>query len=84
MIGWLAVNKDGKEVLFKSNYPPYRESFQRDFRYPKTFWATDSVMDMEVFHHGMIEKIIGRELSWEDEPVKIDLEKSDFFCTFAE
>lgn len=78
MIGWLAVDKNGKEVLFKTNQCPYRESFQRDFRFPKTFWATDSVMDMYVLHQGIIEQIIGRELSWEDEPVKINLDNLKF------
>ena len=70
--GWVAVDENGKECYFNTIHPPYRESFQRDPRYPKTFWATDSVEDMQVLHYGTIEKLIGRELYWEDEPVRIE------------
>lgn len=74
MTGWVAVNKNGQEVYFTTNQCPYRESFQRDPRYPKTFWATDSVFDMQMLHHGTIEKWIGKELTWEDEPVRVEID----------
>lgn len=73
--GWVAVNMNGKECFFNTIYPPYRESFQRDPRFPKTFWATDSVFDMLALHYGTIEKWIGRELTWEDEPVWVEIDE---------
>lgn len=70
---WIAVNRNGNEVLFNTNYCPYRESFQRNLCYPQTFWATDSVMDMQVLKRGTIKKLIGRELTWEDSPQQVEI-----------
>lgn len=73
--GWVAVDQNGKECYFTSTEPPYRESFQRMPQFPKTFWATDNLFDMQMLPYGTIEKLIGRELTWEDEPVWVEIDE---------
>lgn len=64
---WMAVNKDGQEVLIYSNSEPIRMS--------EEYWApndTDSVLDYDIVYvdNGLIENNIGEKLTWEDEPVE--------------
>ena len=59
-MAWLACDKDGEEYIFRSE--PYRfynelwEDGKRAIKLPK----------------GSIAKLIGRELTWCDEPVKLE------------
>lgn len=59
-MAWLAVDKDGGEVIY--NMYPERGQFVFD---PECYRISIDLPD------GTIEKIIGRKLTWEDEPVEI-------------
>ena len=85
MAAWLAKEQDGKEVIFK--HKPHRRTWydkkggqwsDEKTRYVSNhdFWGTDRM----VYEHpntriilpkGTIEKMIGRKLTWKDEPVQI-------------
>lgn len=59
---WLAVDKDGTECIFNAK-PIFDESdgkFKQSLIYAKIELPS-----------GSIKKLIGRELTWEDEPVGI-------------
>lgn len=59
-MAWVAVDKDGTESIFE--YAPIG-------RY-KNYW--DSYGDRDVvLPKGSIEKLIGRKLTWDDEPVEL-------------
>lgn len=64
---WLAVDEYGFETI--SNVKPRREKFEN-------IWIVndyDSHGDEHIIElpQGSIEKLIGRKLTWEDEPVEI-------------
>ena len=62
-MAWLAVDIKGGEGVF--NRKPHRVD---GFWYDSSFLKNDS----EVFlSKGSIEKLIGKTLTWEDEPVEI-------------
>jgi len=58
---WLAVDKDGRESLFV-NCP------ERVF----SVWDIDNTNQFVDVPSGTIEKLIGRKLTWEDEPVEYE------------
>lgn len=80
MAGWLAKERDGKEVIFK--YKPKRETFtgrwsdskyhfESDHNYQGTYHVVyDHHNSRIILPKGTIEKIIGKKLKWKDEPVK--------------
>ena len=60
-MAWLAVDKDGSECIY--DIKPQRE---------KNKW--DSATDRSWFidlPKGTVEKIVGRKITWEDEPIEI-------------
>ncbi len=57
-MAWLAVDEDGTEVIYKRE--PVRNELKRWAEYPYVTLPS-----------GSIAKLIGRELTWEDEPVMI-------------
>lgn len=59
-MAWIAVNKNGKEVIF--DFKPER--------YNDFFWVVD-VGDDVYLPKGSIKKLIGRDLTWEDNPVEL-------------
>jgi hypothetical protein len=63
---WLAVDKDGTEFISFSK--PFRKEF-------KTRWDIEEGSDAVDLPLDSIEKIIGRKLTWSDEPVEF-VEKS--------
>lgn len=73
-MAWVAVTKYGAEQIFRNRSMKYR-SFWVDFQeldiiskvLEKDF---DEDCSIEI-PSGTIEKIIGRKLTWEDEPVEI-------------
>ena len=86
-MAWLAVNKDGTEVICKDE--PRRWGFI-DYRYAReyelrkmsetdlSFWEDQEILNMydEISYiielpRGSIKRLIGRELTWDDEPVEI-------------
>lgn len=60
---WLAVNKDGQEVLIYSDAEPRRM--------PEGYWLPNDIdtileNDMVYLYDGFIERNFGDKLSWED------------------
>lgn len=66
-MAWLAVNKDGREIIFESM------SERCDGEYWTVFLSilSDDVTDCVVLSQGSVEKLIGRKLTWDNEPVEI-------------
>lgn len=64
-MAWVATDKDGGEFIF-NNRPLRRESMGE-------WWPDVENMDEDIvlLPHGTIEKLIGRQLSWEDGPVEL-------------
>ena len=58
-MAWLAVDKDGTEVIMTNK--PEKVSY---------YWSNEGGEFANV-PQGTIEKIIGRVLTWDDEPVEI-------------
>lgn len=61
MAAWLAKDKDGTEALFM--YKPYRRVLTND-------WKARNCAKV-IIPKGNIKKLIGHNLKWKDEPVKI-------------
>lgn len=60
-MAWLCVNSDGVELIFDRT--PWRLNFN---------WIVEDYYDPVIpMPKGTIEKIIGRVLTWDDEPVEI-------------
>lgn len=61
-MAWVAVDKDGIENIYKSK--PYRAYDH--------WWDDHDGFDTEVsLPKGSIKKLIGRDLTWEDNPVEL-------------
>lgn len=65
-MAWVAVNADGKEFL--SRKKPYRGGYGEH-----GYWSPrySSIGGCILIPKGSIKKLIGRELSWKDEPVEL-------------
>ena len=61
-MAYLCVDPDGEELIF-SNLPKRGEN---EWEYS---WFDEDCISLP---HGSIAKLIGRELTWSDEPVKIE------------
>ena len=64
---WLAVNKDGQEVLIYSDAEP--------IRMPEGYWLPNDIdtileNDMVYVYDGFIERNFGDKLNWEDDVVE--------------
>ena len=64
---WLAVNKDGQEVLIYSDAEP--------IRMPEGYWLPNDIdtileNDMVYVYDGFIERNFGDKLNWEDDAVE--------------
>ena len=59
-MAWLAVDKNGDETMFRF----------RPCRYDSECIWTDSLAYIEI-PKGTIKKIIGKDLTWDDEPVEL-------------
>lgn len=63
-MAWLAVDKDGQELIFLGKKPVrWREEW---------VLAEDDIEDAYELTKGMIEKVSGIKLTWNDEPFEID------------
>lgn len=56
-MAWVATNANGMEFLFEKK--PFRVG---------DYWIGDSIFHLP---KGSIKKLIGKELSWKDEPVEL-------------
>ena len=60
-MSWLATDKDGEEYIYDSK--PIREG---------NIWITEGLYDnVNKLPEGSIEKLIGKKLTWDDEPYEI-------------
>ena len=59
-MAWVAVDNNGAEYIYV-----VKPSRERDF------FASDSGYDEILLPKGSIRKLIGRDLTWEDEPVEL-------------
>lgn len=59
-MAWVAVDKDGTELIF--NNEPSREDY---------VWVDPHWEEFIKLPKGTIKKLIGRELTWNDEPVEL-------------
>ena len=63
-MAWVAVDKNGHEFIFAGR--PTRAVF---------YWNEDSFWDEVELPQGSIKKLIGRDLTWEDDPVELKNEE---------
>lgn len=63
-MAWLAVDKNGTECLFK--YLPIRGSLSEEW-----FSSIYPILSDIVLSPGSIKALIGKDLTWKDEPVEI-------------
>lgn len=62
-MAWLAVDKDGNELLFIGKKPVrWRDEWVLD---------EDDTEDAYILTKGIIEKLSGIKLTWEDEPLEL-------------
>lgn len=69
-MAWVATNADGREFLF--DVKPYRSG-----RWEYGYWnpTYSGIGGCVLIPHGSIKKLIGRNLSFADEPVELKEEK---------
>ena len=65
-MAYLAVDKDGAEWVYSTK--PQREPRWDDGDQTDSVWISDELVELP---HGSIAKLIGRELTWSDEPVEL-------------
>lgn len=64
-MAWLVVNGDGTEFIFEVK--PKRSKEGKIWQLP----SRHSLRSLIYLKKGIIEKIIGKQITWEDDPVKI-------------
>ena len=70
IIAWLAVHQNGREGIF-TNKPIRQNSFWWDVQY-----IDYTKFDTEIsLPKGSIKKLLGRDLTWGNEPVELKMEK---------
>lgn len=66
-MAWVAVDKDNTELIFQ--YKPSRMTYTWDYTlYNGEILADDGYIFVP---KGTIKKLIGKDLTWEDEPVEL-------------
>lgn len=60
-MAWIAVDRDGRECIYQ--FRPKRTIMQFIQLYSYSMWLT--------LPKGFIKKLIGRELTWKDDPVEL-------------
>lgn len=67
-MAWVAVDQDGSEVIYESCPNRYKG---RNGKCDGYFGADYEGAEFFDIPQGSIEKLIGRKLTWEDEPVEL-------------
>lgn len=62
-MAWVAVDKEGRECIYQ--FRPIKREIDGEFipRYEYSMWL--------VLPKGSIKKLIGKDLTWQDEPVEL-------------
>ena len=73
-MAWVCVGYSGEELIFSNK--PYRKICKNVFRIDNDdiidrYWIDDKYCSYLNLPKGSIKRLIGRELSWEDEPVEL-------------
>lgn len=69
-MAWLAVNKDNTEIIFNDERKPFRiKELGKWTQYDLFYHSPQSLASVKL-PQGSIEKLIGRKLTWKDNPVK--------------
>lgn len=76
-MAWVAVDKNGKEGIFA--FRPFRKDPNRSLYklWEPEYWSDEDVSEYGNEHTGIIlpkgsiKKLIGRDLTWKDKPVKL-------------
>lgn len=73
-MAWVCVGYSGKELLFVNK--PNRRIVEKVFHFDENDifeheWIDDKYCGCINLPNGSIKKLIGRELSWSDEPVEL-------------
>lgn len=71
-MSFVAVDGDGSEYVF-TDYPERNELYDREYWLPSCD-RYGECNDYVELPKGSIRKLIGRELTWEDEPVELKVE----------
>ena len=61
-MAWVAADKDGSEYVYQDKPIRKNELFDRQ----------EDESELVLLPKGSIKKLIGRELTWEDEPVELE------------
>ena len=68
-MAWVTCSKDGEETIYEvkpykynDEWVPRKDGWDREYKYMS-------------LPHGSIKKLIGRELTWQDEPVELKEEE---------
>ncbi len=69
-MAWVAVNPDGQEIIFRKR--PKRSGIFNCWVAPFEKYEYQRQYDHFILPTGSIVRLIGRRLSWADEPVKIE------------
>lgn len=72
-MGYLAVNKDGSEII--SRHLPERSDLSNEwvdlYEYTNCGGNQNDIEIQIELPQGTIKKLIGKELTWNDEPIKL-------------
>lgn len=76
-MAWICVGYGGEELVF--NNKPHRSIYEKEFQIDENDifaheWIDDKYCGCINLPSGSIKKLIGRELSWDDEPVELKRE----------
>lgn len=67
-MAWVAVDKNGEEVIY--SIEPIRGT--NEIKRNTEIWVLHSICEHYIYlPKGSIKKLIGKDLTWNDEPVKI-------------
>ena len=73
-MAWVCVGYSGEELIFSNK--PHRKICKNEFQIDDydiidRYWIDDKYCSYLNLPKGSIKRLIGRELSWDDEPVEL-------------
>jgi hypothetical protein len=64
---WLVVDKDGAEIITSGDDPPKKQK-----HWSENIWHISHYNEVFELPKGSIERLIGRKLTWDNEPVEYE------------